>query len=844
MRVMLIREALRAKFGDYLQVINLGAGYDTTYYWAMHQHPFKRLNWIEIDFPEVMCYKKEKAPCDEHVNGCEIRFVGLDLCSINDDVLKDIIDPDLPTVFISECVLSYIDKGSANRILEWCAKTALIKADRYLILYEQLLSPKQCVEGSDKTIIDGFTTTMLRHFEGLSCPLKSSIPYSTMDSQMNRFKILGWSAQIWSSSEACREFLPFEMIDVIDGRGIADFFDEEEEFAIKKGHYFLCTATVGKENFHSNVTLKPQWSLIQSKDVVLESRNLWAHCSAACSAGILVYGGYGTVSSSSSRKNDLLLIKDTETILIESDCIPGSLMFSSMHLIKNGDQKVELLLFGGRGKPDDVRGAVWKLELNVSEKACSWNLLCNEPLKLPTRHQSVLYENSLIVFAKDSLLCFDLLCCKWTSLHLCAELRMALEFPFTATLWNEHIYLIGRHNLKLDPKRFKVVEVLKIKYKSLDQEFDLPAFAYHQCLAIDTVCFKGLILIGGLSTDLEHRNLTIRPEFTLIYIDIIYHTWQPIKTSVHSLIKHTCHLMPHTDAGFKIRSIGGGFICFSMGSYYSPDYEIVVDSTIPIISRLDSLSEPAILRGMDVGVCTSVWSKEYLKNAISGDTLVSCHVSPSRDLSFCPRNFEFQVMPWPEMLENLQSHNIYFRAIGANPRKQVADFETSFPGLVADVKYPEWLKKEKIFSSILRMSSPGISLWTHYDVMDNVLMQIVGSKEVVLWHPYEVKNLEIEGSSSRIVDLEDPRLRRTMPRRLVLEPGDALFIPALWFHRVRTMDDSWASVALNVFWKELDASLYAKKDLYGNADLVPFTESHKLLSVLPEPFRTFYARKL
>ena len=46
-----------------------------------------------------------------------------------------------------------------------------------------------------------------------------------------------------------------------------------------------------------------------------------------------------------------------------------------------------------------------------------------------------------------------------------------------------------------------------------------------------------------------------------------------------------------------------------------------------------------------------------------------------------------------------------------------------------------------------------------------------------------------------------------------LEPGDILFIPALWFHNMLAHD---FGVAVNVFWRELDPKLYDNRDPYGN----------------------------
>ena len=80
----------------------------------------------------------------------------------------------------------------------------------------------------------------------------------------------------------------------------------------------------------------------------------------------------------------------------------------------------------------------------------------------------------------------------------------------------------------------------------------------------------------------------------------------------------------------------------------------------------------------------------------------------------------------------------------------------------------------------------------HFDVMDNALAQCTGRKRVVLWPPECDADLYVEGSSSRVANIDDwnddafPRYRRTVAHRreAILEEGDVLYIPALWFHRI------------------------------------------------------------
>ena len=130
---------------------------------------------------------------------------------------------------------------------------------------------------------------------------------------------------------------------------------------------------------------------------------------------------------------------------------------------------------------------------------------------------------------------------------------------------------------------------------------------------------------------------------------------------------------------------------------------------------------------------------------------------------------------------------------------------------------------------------------------------------------------------SRFLHAEWPKARARMERAGVrissrleceLSPGEVLYIPALWFHNVTSIG---FSVALNVFWRShhlhsgggkggkggkggggatLDPNLYSAKDLYGNKDPPAATRALDLadgaadaLRSLPEPFRSFYARR-
>lgn len=48
--------------------------------------------------------------------------------------------------------------------------------------------------------------------------------------------------------------------------------------------------------------------------------------------------------------------------------------------------------------------------------------------------------------------------------------------------------------------------------------------------------------------------------------------------------------------------------------------------------------------------------------------------------------------------------------------QDTADVGVQFPELMGDLLLPMFFGEDKFFSSVLRVGSPGVKLWTHYDV--------------------------------------------------------------------------------------------------------------------------------
>lgn len=71
-----------------------------------------------------------------------------------------------------------------------------------------------------------------------------------------------------------------------------------------------------------------------------------------------------------------------------------------------------------------------------------------------------------------------------------------------------------------------------------------------------------------------------------------------------------------------------------------------------------------------------------------------------------------------------QDEKYYLRSIGEDSRSDVADIRRDFPELSSDVVFPPLFDVESFFSSVFRISSRGVQLWTHYDVCETSFLHI------------------------------------------------------------------------------------------------------------------------
>ena len=121
-----------------------------------------------------------------------------------------------------------------------------------------------------------------------------------------------------------------------------------------------------------------------------------------------------------------------------------------------------------------------------------------------------------------------------------------------------------------------------------------------------------------------------------------------------------------------------------------------------------------------------------------------------------------------------------------------------------------------------------ISLWvgnrthtaTHWDQSQNLACVVAGHRRFTLFPPEQLQNLYVgpleftlAGQPTSLVDIDAPNLEKyprfaealKAARRAELGPGDALYIPAMWWHDVLSLDDF--GCLINFWWRDAEPPL-------------------------------------
>jgi hypothetical protein len=150
------------------------------------------------------------------------------------------------------------------------------------------------------------------------------------------------------------------------------------------------------------------------------------------------------------------------------------------------------------------------------------------------------------------------------------------------------------------------------------------------------------------------------------------------------------------------------------------------------------------------------------------------------------------------VLETQSSNDFYMVA----KNKNIAGPELS--ALFADIALPEgWFQEDQLLgSSALWFGPAGTVTPLHHDASSILFCQIHGRKRWRMASPLETQLLDGARAMYSAFDPERPPPDFAVTfKDFVLQPGEALFIPAGWWHHVRALDIS-ISLGMNHFAKQ------------------------------------------
>jgi hypothetical protein len=240
-------------------------------------------------------------------------------------------------------------------------------------------------------------------------------------------------------------------------------------------------------------------------------------------------------------------------------------------------------------------------------------------------------------------------------------------------------------------------------------------------------------------------------------------------------------------------------------------------------------NEPIILKGLvkswplvKAGLASPATAVDLLKSHCSGKPTYAYFGEPgTRRLAYNPEitklNFENRKADintlLDEILSNLDNENPPLRYIASNI------IEISFPTLKDENDLP--FNAEHFKTHPLEFADPLRGIWIgnktlspcHYDAQSNIACCVAGKRKFTMFPPDQVHNLypgpldlNPGGPAITLVDFDNPdfvkypRYRAAIPNGQIaeLDPGDAIFIPCMWWHQVEAL--SSFNILINYWW--------------------------------------------
>lgn len=254
-----------------------------------------------------------------------------------------------------------------------------------------------------------------------------------------------------------------------------------------------------------------------------------------------------------------------------------------------------------------------------------------------------------------------------------------------------------------------------------------------------------------------------------------------------------------------------------------------VDAGALPVAALVEQGEPVVLKGIargwglvQAGLASTQEAMAYLRRFDAGAAIQYSFGGPEiggrpfYNEDFTRLNFEVRRGVLADVLDGIADH--------LHDPKPPTYYVAS---LLVDRALPGFTRTNDLPLSAFGIEAPA-SIWIgnrvvascHFDAPDNMACCLVGRRQFTLFPPEQIENLypgpfdpTPGGQVVSVVDFDAPDFERhprfrtalAAARTALLEPGDAIFIPSMWWHHVRSLDPF--NVLLNYWWRRSPAFL-------------------------------------
>ncbi len=200
-------------------------------------------------------------------------------------------------------------------------------------------------------------------------------------------------------------------------------------------------------------------------------------------------------------------------------------------------------------------------------------------------------------------------------------------------------------------------------------------------------------------------------------------------------------------------------------------------------------SRPCLIAGMIADwPAIGKWTPDYLRETVGAAPVEYQGKREGAGDFELAKDRHKQVAPFTDYLDLIETspgNDAYVTAYNS------AANQAAFAPLMADIRpIPQLLGPEP---GMLWVGPAGTFTPLHFDLTNNLLIQITGRKRVLIVSPNQTRLMAHRRHVfSDVHDLEDaacmarhPQARDVRPYVVTLGPGDMLFIPVGWWHQVR-----------------------------------------------------------